>query len=381
MRLASALLAAALLATSAAAEDLAVPVVRPIAVRLPRYLETTGSIAAMQSIDLMARVSGTLEGIEAADGALVAKGAILFVIEPRPYESKLRQAQAAEEQQRALGAQAAAEYSRQAQLRSSSASSQSTLDSALATRDSSNAALKQAEEATTQAAITYAYTRVLAPFDGIMTAHLVSVGELVGFGSPTKLATLMQLDPIWANAAISEGEILRIRTALATRGKTVRDLGPVPVEAALAGEQGYPHHGTLDYVAPQVDPATGTLAVRARFDNPGNALLPGYFVRMRIRLATDEDAFLVPHDAVASDQGTPTVLVLGADGTVRQQKVRLGGTQNGMQVIDEGVTAQDRVLASADTLIEPGARIRAIEQPPGPAATPSAATPGPAGKP
>ena len=369
MTLRSALFAAVLLATPAAAAEPQVRVVRPTPARVTRYLETTASIAAMQSVDLMARVSGTLEGIEVADGALVTKGTILFVIEPRPYESKLRQAQAAEEQQRALSTQANAEYSRQVQLRSSSASSQSTLDNALASRDSANAALKQAQEATQQAAITYAYTRVLAPFDGIMTAHLVSVGELVGFGGPTKLATLMQLDPIWANATISEADVLRIRAGMAAKGKTVRDFTHIPVEAALAGETGYPHQGTLDYVAPLVDPATGTLAIRARFDNPGTVLLPGYFVRMRIALATDADALLLPPDAVVSDQGTPTVFVVGADGTVRQQSVRLGDTRNGMQVIIDGVTAGDRVLASADTPIEPGARVHAVEAP-SPAAKP-----------
>ncbi|HYZ63952.1 MAG TPA: efflux RND transporter periplasmic adaptor subunit, partial [Acetobacteraceae bacterium] len=187
------LLAVALLATPGAhaeAGDATVKVIRPTPARITRYLEATGTVAAMQWVDLVARISGTLESIEVADGAQVSKGTILFVIEPLPYESKLRQAQAAEEQQRVLLVQAEAEYQRQAKLRTTDASSQSTLDSALATRDSTRAALKQAEEATKQAAITYAYTRVLAPFDGVMTARLVSVGELVGSGEPTKLATL-----------------------------------------------------------------------------------------------------------------------------------------------------------------------------------------------
>ena len=177
-----------------------VPVIHPATARITRYLETTGTVAAVQSVDLVARVAGTLEAIDVEDGAAVKKGTTLFVIEPLPYESKLRQAQAAEEQQRALSAQAEAEHSRQVQLRSSSASSQATLDSALASRDSARAGLQQAQEATRQAAVTYTYTRVTAPFDGIMTAHLVSVGQLVGSDGPTKLASLMQLDPVWVNA-------------------------------------------------------------------------------------------------------------------------------------------------------------------------------------
>ena len=340
----------------------AVPVVRPAPTRITRYLEASGAVTAMQSVDLVARVAGTLESIDAADGAIVKKGTTLFTIEPAPYESKLHQAQAAEDQQRALGLQADAEYGRQAKLRTSNAASQSAVDGALATRDSTRAAVRQAEEATRQAAITYTYTRVTAPFDGVMTAHLVSVGELVGSGGPTKLATLLQLDPIWVNATISEAEVQRARAALAARGKTVRDLGTVPVEAALAGESGFPHGGALDYVAPMVDPSTGTLAVRGRFDNTNYALLPGYFVKLRIPLATDAPVLLLPDDTIVSDQGTPTVLVVGADGGVRQQAVQLGGSRDGMQVVDGGLTAEDRVVASGDSGIEPGAHVRAVER-------------------
>ena len=201
--------ASAFAAPATAPGDPTVPVVRPTPARITRYLETTGTVAAMQSVDLVARISGTLESIDVSDGAIVNKGATLFTVEPLPYESKLRQAQAAEEQQRALSVQAYADYGRQAQLRITHAASQATVDSALAARDSTRAALQQAQEATRQAAITYTYTRVKAPFDGVMTARLVSVGELVGSGSPTKLATILQLDPVWINASISEADVLR----------------------------------------------------------------------------------------------------------------------------------------------------------------------------
>ncbi|HYZ61984.1 MAG TPA: efflux RND transporter periplasmic adaptor subunit [Acetobacteraceae bacterium] len=361
------LLAASVLAWTGAAAapdpaDPAVPVVHPTTAHITRYLETTGTVAAMQSVDLVARISGTLEAIQVADGAIVKKGTTLFVIEPLPYESKLRQMQAAEDQQRAVVVQADTEYARQAELRITSASSQSQVDSALATRDSARAALKQAEEATKQAAITYTYTRVTAPFDGVVTARLVSVGELVGSGAPTKLATILQLDPIWVNANISEADVLRGRAAMAATGKTIRDLGTVPVEAAIAGESGYPHRGALDYVAPMVDPTTGTLAVRGRFDNPGYVLLPGYFVKLRIPVATDAQVLLLPFDAISSDQGTPTVFVVGADGSVKQQPVQLGGSHAGMQVIESGLTAEDQVIASAGSaLVGPGARVRAVQ--------------------
>ena len=363
------LLAAALLVSApalAAAEPGAagpeVPVIHPTPARITRYLETTGTVAAMQSVDLVARVAGTLQAIEAADGAVVEKGATLFVIEPLPYESKLRQTQAAEEQQRALGVQAEAEYNRQVQLRSSSAASQATLDNALASRNSTRAALQQAQEATRQAAVTYAYTRVTAPFAGVMTAHLVSVGQLVGLGSPTKLATLMQLDPVWVNATISEAAVLRARAAMAAKGKTIRDLGTVagrcgtwrarPATRITARSTTWRRWST-----PR--PARSPCGVGSR--TPATRCCPAISCSLRIPVATDAEVLLLPDDAITSDQGTPTVLVVGADGTVRQQPVRLGGSHDGMQIVDGGMTPADRIVASATTPIEPGAHVRVVE--------------------
>ena len=233
-------------AREAAAADPAVPVIRPQPARITRYLETTGTVAATQSVDLMARIAGTLQEIAVPDGAIVGRGTVLFVIEPPPYQSRLRQAQAAEAQQRAAVVQAESEYARQSQLLSTRDASRSEFDGATATRDAARAALQQAQEATEQAAISYTYTRVTAPFDGVMTARLVSAGALVGSNGPTKLATLLQLDPIWVNANLSEADVRRARAAMAALGRTIRDIGEVPVEVAVAGEEGYPHHGTLD---------------------------------------------------------------------------------------------------------------------------------------
>ena len=198
------------------------------------------------------------------------------------------------------------------------------------------------------------------------------MGELVGSGSPTKLATILQLDPVWINASISEADPRRARAVMAAKGKTVRDFGAVPVEAALAGESGFPHHGTLDYVAPMVDPSTGTLAVRGPFDNAKYALLPGYFVRLRIPVATDAPVLLLPDDAIASDQGTPMVFIVDAGGGQRQQAVQLGGSKDGMRVVDAGITPEDRVVASSTIQIEPGAHVRAVEAP---SRLPASATP------
>src|SRR5262249_35992855 len=146
------------------------------------------------------------------------------------------------------------------------------------------------------------YSLVQAPFDGVVTARQVSVGEYVGAnGSPTKLATIVQLDPIWVNFNVSEQDVQRVRANLRAKGLTVADLKQIPVEVGLQTETGYPHTGTLDYTAPNVDPSTGTLAARGIIKNSNYALLPGYFVRVRVPLETTE-ALLVPEVAIGSDQ-------------------------------------------------------------------------------
>ena len=319
-----------------------------------RMLDTTGSIASPQAVDLQARVEGTLEQIAQPDGASVHKGDLLFVIEPLPYLARLQQAQAAEAQQRAVSRQADAEYARQAVLAQKNVVSGSVLDQALSSRDSARAMLAQAQSATQQAAITYGYTHVFAPSDGVLTAHLAPVGQLVGNGGATKLASVVKLDPVWVNFTLPEADVLRIRAVLAAKGRTVRDLGQIPVEVGLQGETGTPHRGVLDYAAPEIDGDTGTLALRGLLPNPGTVLLPGYFVRVRIPVQRDVSALAVPDDAIGMDQDGPVLFTVGADGRVMTRHVHVGELQDGLRIIEDGAMLSDRVILSGRQRVAPG---------------------------
>src|SRR3954467_5179747 len=200
--------------------DVAVPVQRSFT----RYLEATGNTAAIKNVDLVARVQGFLQSINYQDGSFVKEGTTLFTIEPDTYKLKLEQAQAAEAGAQASVKQAESDFKRQADLVQKQAVSQATLDTSTSTRDNAQANLQQAQANTKIAQVNYGYTNVTAPFDGVVSAHQASVGELVGVASPTQLATIVALDPIYVNFNVNEQDVLKVREEARRRGMTVIEM-------------------------------------------------------------------------------------------------------------------------------------------------------------
>ncbi len=285
--------------------EVAVPVQRPVT----RYLEATGNTAPIKNVDLVARVQGVLQSINYQDGTFVKEGTTLFTIEPDTYKLKLEQAQAAEAGAQASVKQAESDFKRQADLVQKQAVSQATLDSSTSTRDNAQANLQQAQANTKIAQVNYGYTNVVAPFDGVVSAHLVSIGELVGAASPTQLATIVALDPIYVNFTVNEQDVLRIREEAKRRGMTTSELRQLPVEVALQTESGYPHKGKLDYISPSLNQSTGTLAVRGILPNPDRILLPGFFVRVRVPFDEQKDALIKTATIIAvMPKATPSVM-------------------------------------------------------------------------
>jgi RND family efflux transporter MFP subunit len=333
--------------------DVATPVQRPVT----RYVEATGNTAPIKSVDLVARVQGFLQSIDYQDGTFVKQGTQLFTIEPETYKLKVEQAKAAEVGAQATVKQAEADFKRQAELVQRQAVSQSTLDTSTSTRDNAQASLQQAQVNTRLAEVNYGYTNVTAPFDGVVSAHMVSVGELVGVSSPTQLATIVAMDPIWVNFTVNEQDVLRIRAEAARRGLTVNDLKQLPIQVGLQTETGYPHEGKLDYVSPTLNQSTGTLAVRGVVPNDKRVLLPGYFVRVRVPFDQEKAALLVPDTALGSDQGGRYLLVVNGDNVVEQRKVQIGPVDNGLRVIEGGLKPDDRVVIAGLLRVIPGQKI------------------------
>jgi RND family efflux transporter MFP subunit len=329
----------------------------PLQESVAPYLEATGNAAAVNTVKLVARVQGYVQEIKYQDGALVKKGTPLFIIEPEPYKVKLEQAQAAEEGAKATLINAEAEFQRQQELQAKDVSTQANLDKARANRDTAHANVLQAQANTETAEINFGYTTVSAPFDGVVTARKVSVGELVGGDQPSQLASIVQLQPIWVWFNLSERDIQKVRANLAEHGVHIADLiNKVPIEVGLQTETGYPHKGVLDYADPNVNQSTGTMQVRGIFENTDRSLLPGYFVRVRVPMRATP-TLLVPEVAIGSDQGGRYVLALNADNVIEQRRVQLGQTFGQMRAIESGLKPDERVVVAGIQDAIPGQKV------------------------
>ena len=336
-----------------------IPVVTPRAQSVSSYVEVTGNAASVNAVKLIARVEGYLDQIHYEDGQFVKKGDLLFTIQQDQYKDQLQQAQAQVLTAQASLTYAKTEFVRYSALVKKDAATQTEVDHWTFERASAEAALLNAQAQVALAKLNLSYTEVRAPFDGIVGKHLIDPGNVVGGGGQQPaLAEITQLDPIYVVANLSEQQVLQIRQNLGQHRLTFADLRKVPVDVALSDETGFPHHGTIEYVAPALDPATGTLLVRGILANPDRTLLPGFFVKMRLPMAkVDRNALLVPDRSLQEDQGGRYLLIVNKDNVVEQRYVQLGQLDGSLRVITSGLKPDDRVVVVDLWRASPGTKV------------------------
>jgi membrane fusion protein, multidrug efflux system len=306
------------------------------------YTYFTGRTAAVDSVDVRARVTGYLDSIDFKPGQDVNKGQRLFKIDPRPYQADYDKADGQVNLADAQLKLAVADYARaKAISRTPGAISQEDVDKNLAAQEQAQASLKASRANAEGADLNLKFTDVISPIDGVVGRNLLTIGNLVTQDS-TLLTTIVSLDPMYGYFDVDERTLLRVRGLMRDGKIKSMKQGEIPVDLGLADEDDrYPHQGTVDFVNTQIDASTGTIQLRGVFPNPrsGNnvprLLTPGMFIRVRVPVGESRPALVVPQAAIGRDQGRKYLLVVGPKNVVESKTVELGPElPGGLQVVE-----------------------------------------------
>jgi RND family efflux transporter MFP subunit len=334
----------------------AVQVSKPIEREVIDYDSFTGRTAAVQSVEIRARVSGYLEKIHFRDGFEVAKGDPLFEIDPRPYQTALAQTKGNLASAEARLKRQDADLARAQRLIGTNAISQEDFDSTAGDRAETAASIEALRSAVERAKLDLNFAEINAPISGRIDETRISAGNLVTADS-TLLTTIVSLDPIWAYFDADEASVLRQQKLIREKKVMSAREAKIPVYLGLADEPGYPHEGVIDFVSNQLNPGTGTLRVRGIFPNEDRVLSPGLFVRIRIPIGQARPALLVTERALATDQGQKILYVVDDKNEVVSRSVRLGALHDGLRVIEDGLSSGELVIVNGLQYVRPGVTV------------------------
>jgi RND family efflux transporter MFP subunit len=340
----------------------ALPIEKPVA----DYVDYTGRTDANSSVDIRARVSGYLAEIKFAVGQPVKAGAVLFVIDQRPYQAALEQAVAQVKLADANLKLAVTEVKRNEPLVKNGATTQSEFDKLVAARDVSVATVEAAKAFQDNAQLNLDFCTVKSPISGRVSRNYLDVGNLVTADS-TLLTTVVSEDPMYLYFDIDERTVLRIKEMIrAGTFRSAREYTDVTVQVGLNNEAGYPHTARVDFVDNKLSPSTGTIRIRAVVPNPelegkgtgkDRIFSAGLFVRIRLPLGEPHKALLITERAIFSDQDKKYVYVVNAQDEVESRLVKLGLLQDGMREIVDGLQPGERVIVNGLQRVRPGAKV------------------------
>lgn len=336
-----------------------VTVIQPQSATVTNWDEYPGHLEAVEMVEIRPRVAGYVDSIHFKDGAEVKAGDLLFAIDPRPYQAELEQVLARRQQVETHLELARNDLRRAEKLRGTKAISEEEYDSRSNAVRESEAALNAAKANEATARLSLDYTQVKAPIGGKIGRRLVTVGNFVQLqgngGSATVLATIVSLDPIYAYFDVEEAAYRKYRGGAKAADANA---GGLPCELAMVNEQGFMRRGRIDFFDNQVNPKTGTIRLRAVFENADRTLVPGMFANLRVPAGSPEQALLIPDIAVQSDQGYKFVYVANAEDKVERRDIEISRAHGAQRAVARGLTLQDRVIANGLMMLRPGLKVQ-----------------------
>jgi len=322
---------------------------------LPLTKDLVGRLSPYRSADVRARVSGVLLKRTYEEGSDVKKGQLLFQIDPAPLKALLAASQANLAQARATYTNAKVAADRVRELAPKGYVSRSDLDNALAAERTAAASVQQAQANMQTAHINLGYANVTSPIDGRAGKQQVTEGALVGQGEATLLTTVDQIDPLYVNFTLGVSELDRMRSAQAAGDVTLAADNRASVAVSLPDGRAYDQQGTVDFSDTTVNPATGSVDLRAKVPNPEHRLLPGMYVTLKAKLGEQHKVFEVPQPALQRDTVGAYVMVVGKDGNVARKNVAADQVSGSNWIVTDGLAANDRVIVSGLQAVKEGA--------------------------
>ncbi|WP_136934621.1 efflux RND transporter periplasmic adaptor subunit [Polyangium fumosum] len=334
---------------------------------VPIELSAIGTVEPSARVSLRPRVTGLVTAVKFQEGADVAEGDVLFVLDKRPFEVALREAEANLQRSRTQAANAAAQADRYEELAREGVASRQDAELRRAEARAAAAAVDAFRAAMVARRLDLEYTTIRAPMAGRTGSILVREGNLVR-ANETVLVEIVRLAPAFVSFAIPEASVPTLQQAMANSS------GPLPVSAAAApsGDAGAPNpgeEGTLSFIDSTIDRATGTLRLRATFENTSRTLWPGQFVQATVRLGVREGAVVIPSEALQTGPAGTFVFVVGADEAAQMRPVQVGERVAGGRIlVQSGLTGGERVVTDGQLRIQPGAKVTIVGEGPGSAA-------------
>jgi membrane fusion protein (multidrug efflux system) len=328
-----------------------VQIMETAAANAPMATEIIGQLDSPQNVEVRARIEAFVEKIPFTEGTQVKEGDVLFLLDKKPFLERLAAANGMLAEAKAALNKYEKDVARLKPLAEKRAIPKQDLDNAEASVEVGKASILSAQARVESAQLDLGYCEVHAPISGLIGARQVSVGELVGKGQPTLLATMSTLDPMWFYCAVSEAQYLKAEQKVRTTGKQIAEL---PVALVLADGSMHPSKGKFVFIDRAVDPKTGTLRVRAEFPNSEKLLRPGMFGRVKVDLGARPDSILVPERAVAELQGQNFVWVIGSDNKATQRAVKIGETIDENVLITEGLKPGERIVTEGVQKVREG---------------------------